>query len=114
MIKTSNGEINYQVLHLASWPSLPHLLHETAPHMTRICALLARRPSVGILIPVMLNIPHHIAQPLLEKLHASGHIYPAGAVSPELALPGIESAPMDDSVPGSSFLTKLWQRLIEK
>lgn len=80
MTKASSGEISKQVLHLASWPPLSQQWHDTAPHITRICALLARRPSVGMLIPVMLDIPPHIAHSLLEALHANGHIYPAAAL----------------------------------
>jgi len=80
MTKASLGEISNQVLHLASWPPLSKQWHDTAPHITRICALLARRPSVGTLIPVLLDIPPHIAHSLLEALHASGHIYPAAAL----------------------------------
>jgi hypothetical protein len=33
-----------------------------------------------MLIPVMLDIPPHIAHSLLEALHANGHIYPAAAL----------------------------------
>ncbi|MCX7255556.1 MAG: hypothetical protein NTZ64_02200 [Polaromonas sp.] len=80
MTKASSGEISNQVLHLASWPPLSRQWHDTAPHITRICALLARRPSVGTLIPVMLDIPPHIVRSLLEALHANGHIYPAAAL----------------------------------
>lgn len=80
MTKASSGEISNQVLHLASWPPLSRQWHDTAPHITRICALLARRPSVGALIPVMLDIPPHIVRSLLEALHANGHIYPAAAL----------------------------------
>jgi hypothetical protein len=114
MIKALKSEINYQVLHLASWPPLSHLLHETAPHMTRICALLARRPSVGILIPVMLNIPPSVAHSLLETLHANGHIYLAGAEPPDLVEPGAESVQSHESTASSTFLAKLWQHLINK
>lgn len=80
MTKAPSGNISNQVLHLASWPPLSMQWHDMAHHMTRICALLARRPSVGMLIPVMLDIPPHIAHSLLEALHANGHIYPAAAL----------------------------------
>lgn len=115
MTKVSSGEICNQVLHLASWPPLSRQWHDAAPHITRICALLARRPSVGALIPVMLDIPPHIVRSLLEALHASGHIYPAVALA-------TESAPLFRAEPepvlvqthesaGASFLSRLWQRL---
>lgn len=64
-----------QVLYLVSWPSLDSLLQENVLPATRICALLARRPSVGAFIPVVLDISPDIVYPLLEMLYAKGHIY---------------------------------------
>ena len=115
MMNTSSSRLNSQVLHLASWPSLHQLLQETTPHMTRICALLARRPSVGMLIPLMLDMPPHIAYSLLETLHADGHIYLAGTLP--VAQAGLSSAePVPHQEPATvqtlSFLARLWQRLI--
>lgn len=75
MVKVLAECIKNQVLHLSSWPSLPKLSQEAVPDVTRICALLARRPSVGMLIPVLLHMPPPAAYALLETLYASGHIY---------------------------------------
>lgn len=75
IIKKSFNPICSQVLYLASWPSLDSILQENVLHITRICALLARRPSVGAFIPVILEISHDIIFPLLEMLYAEGHIY---------------------------------------
>jgi hypothetical protein len=113
MTKVSSGEISNQVLHLAAWPPLSKQWHDAAPHMTRICALLARRPSVGALIPVMLDIPPHIVHSLLEALHASGHIYPAAALLTDQALLSrAEPVPVQThESAGASFLSRLWQRL---
>lgn len=112
MMKVSQGAITNQVLHLASWPPLSQQWHDTAPHITRICALLARRPSVGMLIPVILDIPPHIVRSLLDTLHANGHIYPAGALVPDQAMSSTEPVQVHEAV-GLSFLDKLWQRLID-
>jgi hypothetical protein len=112
MMKTSQSQISNQVLHLASWPPLSPQWHETAPHVTRICALLARRPSVGLLIPVMLDIPPHTVCSLLEALHADGHIYPSAALADQPGLSTVEAVPPHEPA-GCSFLGKLWQRLID-
>lgn len=77
----SQDELCNKVLHLTSWPPLEQLLLETAQPMARICALLARRPSVGMFIPVILDMPPEIIYPLLQTLYEKGHI------RQELALP---------------------------
>lgn len=111
MIKTTHEAINNQVLHLASWPPLHHLLRETAPEITRICALLARRPSVGMLIPVLLNIPPHVSHALLETLRADGHIYPAAALLQEQTAPQTEQEQNQEHA-DLSFAAKIWKHLI--
>ena len=115
MTTAPQNPLNTQVLYLVSWPSLQHLLGGTAPHITRICALLARRPTVGMLIPVILNLPPHVAHPLLEMLYADGYIRSAGsAAAPSAPAPKAEPAPSPDSTSDISFLTKLWQHLLNK
>ena len=81
------------------------------PDVTRICALLARRPSVGMLIPVLLHMPPPVAYSLLEMLYAGGHIYAdRKRVSVEPSLFGRESA--DNHEPDvTSFISRLWKRL---
>lgn len=112
MIKTSSGHINNKVLHLASWPPVSRLLQENAAHITRICALLARRPSVAMLIPVMLNVSPAVVYSLLEALKASGHIYSDSELAPVKTV--LSSAePVQDHEPSViSFLAKLWDRLM--
>ena len=113
MIETLNSRLSSQVLHLASWPPLHQLLQDSAPHTARICALLARRPSVGMLIPLMLGMPTDIAYPLLEKLHANGHIYLVSALPcDQPSLLSAESVQFHELLPVTSFLARLWQRLI--
>lgn len=118
MNNTPQNPIKTQVLHLVSWPSLQHLLGSAAPQITRICALLARRPSVGMLIPVILNIPPHVAHPLLEMLYADGYIRLAGsaAIAPSAPAPRPKAAPVSSEASASdiSFLARLWQHLIAK
>lgn len=114
----SSGDISNQVLHLVSLPPLSPQWRDNAPHMTRICALLARRPSVGALIPVMLDIPPNLVRSLLDALYANGHIYPSGVLSFD---DGAEALLKNKSIStptfmceesvGASFFAKLWQRL---
>lgn len=117
--RPSFRELNLQfsVLRLISWPELPDLLLDTAPHVTRICALLARRPSVGMLIPVMLDIPQNVAYALLETLYVNGHISPVGAVLAAEHPVGLKTD--QEKLPETcaktvSFLSKVWHRLTEK
>lgn len=113
--KAAYPELNLQfsqVLHLASWPSLSELSLDTAPHITRICALLARRPSVGMVMPFMLGMPSDVTYSLLEHLYASGHVYPAaGLPCDQAVLSDAECAQISEPVV-ASFFGKLWQRLI--
>jgi hypothetical protein len=109
--------LQFSVLQLASWPSLPDLLLETAPHVTRICALLARKPSVGMLIPVMLDMPPHMTYSLLDTLYAKGHICSVGGVIASEQVAQLKAEP----VPGpelpaatASFLGKVWHRLMDR
>jgi hypothetical protein len=111
MVKSAPTDLQNQVLHLDSWPSLPSLLPETVPDMTRICALLARRPSVGMLIPILLNIPAEVAYAMLETLHAGGHIHLKVSLPPEKDVP--PALAQDAASTDFYFLEKLWKRLIQ-
>lgn len=86
-MKTSHDCIHVHVWHLASWPPTSLLLQDSGLHLARICALLARRPSVGMAIPVQ------TAHFLLETLQACGHIYSADTLaSDQDLLSGAEPA----------------------
>lgn len=110
--------LQFSVLQLASWPSLPDLLLETAPHVTRICALLARKPSVGMLIPAMLDMPPQATYSLLDSLYAKGHICPVGGgvVMTEQAVPAKAEPAQSLELPvaTASFLHKVWQCLMDR
>jgi hypothetical protein len=111
MVKILADCIKGQVLHLSSWPSLQKLSQEAVPDVTRICALLARRPSVGMLIPVLLHMPAPAAYELLETLYVSGHIYTDK--TPETAEPASFSAESggNHEPDAISFISRLWKRL---
>lgn len=110
--------LQFSVLQLASWPSLPDLLLETAPHVTRICALLARKPSVGMLIPVMLDMPPQVTYSLLDTLYAKGHICPVGAAGVSEQTVRLKAdEPVQNpelSAATASFLGKVWLRLMDR
>lgn len=117
--KSSFLEQNLQLslLQLISWPGLPDLLQDTAPNLTRICALLARKPSVGMLIPAMLDMQPQVAYALLENLYAKGHISPVGTVltAEQAASPKSQTAPGAELPAATvSFLGKVWSRLMER
>ena len=46
MTQNLHRELKYQVLHLVCWPSMNQMLDATGADIARICALLARVPSV--------------------------------------------------------------------
>lgn len=110
MIKNFSASIHNQVLHLSSWPSLIRLSQESVPDVTRICALLARRPSVGMFVPLVLNMSPLVAYSLLETLYASGHIYSDKMqVTRQPSLAEEFASHQEPAV--ISFIARLWQRL---
>lgn len=109
------SNLQFSVLQLVSWPPLPQLLQETTPHATRVCALLARRPSAGMLIPVMLGISTQVAYPVLETLYNNGHIVPMAVLTPEQTRQAT-AEPLQNPEPAAaaaSFLGKIWHRLMD-
>lgn len=109
--------LQFSVLQLASWPPLSDLLLETAPDITRICALLARKPSVGMLIPVILDIPPQVTYSLLDTLYAKGHICAVGSglVAESAPLCQTSSAQsLELPTVTASFLDKIWHRLMDR
>lgn len=110
----SQFDLQFTIWVLISWPPLFDLIHqEGSPHIIRICALLARRPSAGQLIPIVLQIPPEVTYPLLSFLYAEGHICSINALQKQeqAALP--EAEPEMPAETGS-FLSKVWQRLLDK
>ncbi|MDQ3058300.1 MAG: hypothetical protein M3R45_02080 [Pseudomonadota bacterium] len=110
-------KLQFSVLQLASWPALCELAPDTAGHLSRICALLARKPSLGILIPAMLDIAPSVVYALLETLYAKGHILALGA----LAAPEPATAPNAEPVhapelpaAATSLLGKIRLRLTQQ
>lgn len=110
-------KLQFSVLQLSSWPALCELAPDTAGHLSRICALLARKPSVGMLIPVMLDIAPSVVYALLETLYAKGHILALGALAAsEQAAPSNAGPVQTPELPAAtaSFLGNVWLRLTQQ
>lgn len=109
-------QLRFSLLQLNSWPALPDLLHDTAPHTIRICALLARKPSTGMLIPVILDIAPEVAYPVIGTLYVKGHIAPLGKIigAPDAVDTAADRASPKLSPATGSFLGRVWLSLIAK
>ena len=104
------------LIQLLAWPNLSRLPGEFVVPVTRICALLWRKPTVGFLVARVLEVPQHETAALLEVMQEFGHvallrqnIQPVEATVPEQdgRLP-----PESPSGAGVSLVRKLWLRLI--
>lgn len=115
----TNSTVNqHSVIYLVSWPPLTLFPTEDTPHVSRICAMLARRPSTLMFVGHRLDIPLKSVCCLLDKLHLQGHIATCKRVSTdnsEVVL--TEPEPLfAEEVPtaAASFLSKFWRRLLTK
>jgi hypothetical protein len=108
-----------ELLQLASWPNVTRLPEEHVVTVTRICALLWRKPTVGFLVPRILDAPPLQVNALLKLLLDLRHV-----VAPRADLPVRHAAEhersMDEPVMPTeeaptrqtgSLVSKLWQRL---
>ncbi len=105
-----------ELIQLVSWPNLSRLPDELVVPVTRICALLWRKPTVGFLVSRVLEAPALQTGALLEVLQDFGHVTsPGGALGqPEATRQNSES---DVNAPPparatNSLISKLWQRLV--
>lgn len=122
--------LGHDLVALNTWPNLPRLPEELLAPVARVCALLWRKPTVGYLIPRVLQLPAHQAFTLLKVLQAFGHVTAPGlSVAPGMeatpARPPHEGARGESGLPAGddwqaantlqldagSFIGKLWQRL---
>lgn len=75
----------FQMVRLLSWPSLSHVPQDIQLSMARLCALLARKPSVASLLPLLLKLPESQVFMLIEALHLHGHVQVSDAVTDTVA-----------------------------
>ena len=124
-----NYGFQYSVLKLQSWPSLAYLPEKIVPSVARICALLTYKPTTASLIPLALGMAEAEVFALIEVLRLNGHIEACGfsmsdSVQREASAQEARANPCQpmsatpasgsSSSSGSSFIAKLWQRLVSK
>lgn len=107
------------LLALRRWPDIARLPAEEMVDVTRVCALLAMRSTAGVSIARILEIRRDRVQSALRVLHEQGCLEVQAQHS---STPGQSPCPAGDvaansaddnvpSVPGDSFIRKIWQRL---
>jgi len=103
------------LIQLLSWPNLSRLPCELVVPVTRICALLWRKPTVSFLVARVLEAPQRETAALLEVLQEFGHV-----ASPRQNIQRVEVTAQEqdgclrsESPAGSnmSMIRKLWLRL---
>lgn len=99
-----------RMLHLVAWPQLARMPESEQPTAARLCALLARRPTAGSLVPVLLGRPRAEVFTLISRLRQSGHLLVGGEHGTHEAHdsppPAAEAAHAAESL-----LEPLWRRL---
>ena len=106
------------LIHLVSWPNLTRLPGDLVGPVTRICALLWRKPTVGYLVVRLLDLPPEQVAAVLRALRSAGHAQWAdcasGGTSDERPS-GLSDSQLEMPVPASGrdlrLISRLWQRL---
>jgi hypothetical protein len=112
------ADARHDLLQLLSWPDLPGLPDELLAPVTRICALLWRKPTVAYLVPRILQLAPESVFPLVRVLEEFGHVAAVHGAPREAALQPIaaraEHAPAaPEAAPAAPpMLARLWQRLV--
>lgn len=104
--------LDQELLRLRRWPSLTRLPPDVDVGLVaRVCALLARKPTVGFLVARMLDVPHLRVGPLLARLHGAGCIEIVRAGTPAANDAPATSAPPAARLPDRRFIALLWRLL---
>lgn len=110
--------LRYGLARLLAWPDLAQLPGDIVAPVARICALLERKATAGILIPMIIDLPEPHTYALLYLLHLQGHIdflMPAGLSANDAKDREAVPAPSDEvlgrAAPSTSLIGKLWARL---
>ncbi|WP_157991479.1 hypothetical protein [Caldimonas tepidiphila] len=107
------------LVYLKSWPAIPDLPEEWAGPVTRVCALLSHKPTVGFLVSRVLELPEEESRRLLLVLHRFGHL---DVLQQRRGLAEAAAEPMPAGDPGlamtppppSAFLGRLWKKLVSR
>ncbi|WP_343292703.1 hypothetical protein AAHN93_12605 [Vandammella animalimorsus] len=127
-------DIRSKLLYLKQWPDFSKEYDLVrVGDIARICALLARKPTVGFLVHRSVDMPSHKVEKVLRQLQESGCVdvfqtgrdtlkaqiqtmgeifSDAGDVVPDAAAPQEEAAPPAMPTPAGSFLKRLWKKLL--
>jgi hypothetical protein len=114
--RAADGRVSHELLQLQSWPDLPQLPLEFLAPVTRICALLWRKPTVGYLVPRIVGLELEETMVLLHVLRGFGHV--SGAAAPDAKpVQGVGAAAAaeqreSEAAEVPTVVTKLWQRLL--
>lgn len=97
-----------QLIHLVRWPEPQHLPADLPwAQVARVCALLSRRPSVGMRVAQLLAIDPQQCQQLLLALQRQGCLQLAAVQGAAAAEPAAAAV----LTPAGGFVQRLWRRL---
>lgn len=101
------------LIRLLCWPNLSRLPDELVVPVTRICALLWRKPTVGFLVSRVLGAPQRETCALLGVLQEFGHV---GSPRQDLERAEVTAPEREGALPlvraSNSLVGKLWLRLV--
>jgi hypothetical protein len=117
-----SSEASSELLQLVSWPNVTRLPDELVIPVTRICALLWKKPTVGYLVPRILDASpqqtHALLQLLRDMRHVAIHGVSVSGFQPlEEACHDETPEPPSAKAKGPSapsLVSKLWQRLTRR
>lgn len=106
------------LVQLVSWPNVTRLPEELIEPVTRICALLWRKPTVGFLIPRVLELPPERAAAIVRVLQMLGHAHAPGTAEGAAPLPAEDALPRmqprEAQQQPASVVARLWKRLMRQ
>jgi hypothetical protein len=116
----SGAAVSHQLVHLLFWPNLTRLPEELIEPVTRICALLWRKPTVGYLVARVLELPQDRTAVILRVLQMFGHVMlpradepAAGHAACAQRSPAADSQAMAEPARAADgMVSRLWKRLL--
>jgi non-ribosomal peptide synthetase component F len=97
--------LEHGLLRLQRWPNLSRMPATVDVRIAaRVCALLARRPTVGCFIPRLLDQPRLQVAPVLEALHLQ-RVIEVTSLAPVSAGRPADPIPV---LPSARFIAQLW------
>lgn len=104
----------HSLLHLKSWPNLTRLPEELIEPVTRICALLWRKPTVGYLVARVLDLHTDEVMHVVRALQTFGHVSRPLAVA-DMSQSATGAGDAETPVPGpgtATIASRFLQRLL--